>query len=462
MTQTISVPMQDIPKPLSLSDAVGKWTQINNQQAAGQLAQQQETRLADQNQRENKMGELKFNVTQQAGLKDAMTSYKSALQTQAAKLGIQPNTPQYQQLANATYHNGGYDKLVQNMGGHAHDPKTDIDLSAVEAVAGMTLAEQNAADIQQKVAESNALLPNKIAVAEAMSGINAKQDERNFQQSKELAGINHNYAIDTAKQQFGWKKELEQLDDMGGITDEAATENAIAINRGAPMPRLGKDALIKISNRRAQLNSDNSVTPEQAALNQVLGKSDADSIKAQRILTDKVFNSERTFRANLTSYKDSIKNLANSTSPVIQRWIQTGERGAGLEPELAAAGVYNKEVVNEFAKLVSGSPSGGGATALAEIEEASKLLTPQMTYDQMMAAASAMEKSTDNRMNALNENMGKMQERYKSQGSGVETEKSNTKTEKAPPAGYQYLIDPQTGKPEADPKTGQLSIMRIK
>ena len=204
MTQTISVPMQDIPKPLSLSDAVGKWTQINNQQAAGQLAQQQETRLADQNQRENKMGELKFNVTQQAGLKDAMTSYKSALQTQAAKLGIQPNTPQYQQLANATYHNGGYDKLVQNMGGHAHDPKTDIDLSAVEAVAGMTLAEQNAADIQQKVAESNALLPNEIAVAEAMSGINAKQDERNFQQQLAVQnmGFEHQDRSTAANQDF--------------------------------------------------------------------------------------------------------------------------------------------------------------------------------------------------------------------------------------------------------------------
>jgi Tfp pilus assembly protein FimT len=189
---SLNVPYQPIQPVTSLSDAVGKWTTINNQQAQGQLAQQQETRLQNQNERENKMGDLKYNMTQQDALKSVMTDVKAKVLTQAQKLGIAEGTPQFQQLVDATYNNVA-DSTVQNITGKAQEKGKPVSWEHINALAGMTPQEVQQQDIQQEVAKSNALLPNKIAVAEAMSGISSKQDERNYEQAREsqLLGFAH-------------------------------------------------------------------------------------------------------------------------------------------------------------------------------------------------------------------------------------------------------------------------------
>lgn len=54
MAVTLNVPYDPIiqPKIQSLSDSVGKWTDINNAQAQGKIAQQQEQRAQQQFERE--------------------------------------------------------------------------------------------------------------------------------------------------------------------------------------------------------------------------------------------------------------------------------------------------------------------------------------------------------------------------------------------------------------------------
>lgn len=181
----LNVPYQDTQPTLSLADSVGKWTQINNQQAAGKLAQQQEQRLQQQNERENKMGELKFGIEQKDALKSVATDYKAALQRKSGELGIKPGTPEYQQLANAMYANN-YGQIFTNITGKTHNPSENIDLNAVDALAGMTPAEQAQAELQSKKTMLDLELPYKLQVAEAQAGFGRAKEERQFENQREM------------------------------------------------------------------------------------------------------------------------------------------------------------------------------------------------------------------------------------------------------------------------------------
>jgi len=359
----LNVPMQPVQPVLSLSDAVGKWTQINNQQAEGQLAQQQETRLADQNQRENKMGELKFNITQQAGLKDAMTSYKSALQSQAAKLGVQPNTPQYQQLANATYHNGGYDKLVQNMGGHPHDPKTDIDLSAVDVVAGMTPSEQNAAELQNKKAELDLAQPYKMELARETAGLAQQGREQGYQHDVMMKDIDYQYR-DARDERKYHDDELERMKGEGRTGRKPLTEYQAAQlqEKHDKIESEAADALNGIKTTRAELEKLKGLQ-DDVATGSIIGSDLA--VGVRKMLPNSIGQGDKLAALQKGYAEASLKAIGALKAGGTTLGAMSDKEGEWVrnaEASLNATGTVNKaildkgiELLNEREKTINGT-----------------------------------------------------------------------------------------------------------
>lgn len=191
------------------------------------------------------------------------------------------------------------------------------------------------------------------------------------------------------------------------MSDEAIMNMAIGVQHGDALPKsIGKQNTAKILDTYSNIVSGKqTATQEQndAYLARKTGTADAASLKRQTALGDSVAGSELNFHKNIDDFKVIAKDMGNSTSPIVQNWVQKGNTAIGSDPELQGAKVYLKEITNEFAKLTSGSPNGGGATALAEIQAAHDLLKSDFTYAQMNAAIAAMEASTKNRVESLKE-----------------------------------------------------------
>lgn len=206
----------------SLSDAVGKWTKINAMQQRQELAKNEEARAVDTTERANKMNDLKFGGEQRAAHKEIMTDFKTVLQKKAQMAGVQPNTPEYQQLANATY-STGYDKLMQNTGAPPHDPNTDIDLGAVEALT--TAQEAHAMEMEQETAKQNAMFNRQKELAQMNFAHSDQADERNYGQSVDLAGIKHGYDLESAQMENQWKNDAKM--DFEQVKQAAAQDKPL-------------------------------------------------------------------------------------------------------------------------------------------------------------------------------------------------------------------------------------------
>jgi hypothetical protein len=159
----------------------------------------------------------------------------------------------------------------------------------------------------------------------------------------------------------------------------------------------------------------------------VKGQGTKNSIIKQTVQGDLVGGTEKNFLANVKSFDDITSKWKSSDVPFIKAWVQKGELQTGIEPVLAEARVYLKDIINEYAKLVSGSPTGGTATTLAEIEHASDLLKTNFTYDQMQAAIRGMRGSAENRRSTL--------EAQRKETEGRMSGNQQKTTEEQPPAG---------------------------
>jgi len=202
----LNVPMQTVQQPIvqSLSDAVAKWTDINNAQQQGQLAKQQEARLQSQNARENKLGDLQFGQHQRKAHNEVMTEFKTVLQKKAQAAGIQPNTPEYQQLANATYATG-FDKIMQNTGAPPYKIGTNIDLGAVDAL--ITPAEAQANEMQLQTAKQDAILRNQMQLGQFNNEYKDRADQRDYEQQRQLKG--YDYQHDDIVNNEKYQRDLE-------------------------------------------------------------------------------------------------------------------------------------------------------------------------------------------------------------------------------------------------------------
>jgi len=241
----LNVPMQTVQQPIvqSLSDAVAKWTDINNAQQQGQLAKQQEARLQSQNARENKLGDLQFGQHQRKAHNEVMTEFKTVLQKKAQAAGIQPNTPEYQQLANATYATG-FDKIMQNTGAPPYKMGTNIDLSAVDAL--ITPAEAHAQEMETETAKQDAMLKRQIQLGQFNNEYKDRADQRNYEQSVGLEDRRYGHDLEKAQLENTWKNDAKMEIDQAKRASGADLEKIPATHRMAYVEN--QTALNKIDN----------------------------------------------------------------------------------------------------------------------------------------------------------------------------------------------------------------------
>jgi hypothetical protein len=149
--------------PISLADSMQQWGNVRDSQMA------RDQRIKDQPMvdQQNKM---KIGLQQHQAAKEVSSEFLSALDSHAKRMGVQPDTPEYQQLANQVYHTGNYAGTMQNITGKPYDPSANIDVNAARAIAGSTPGEQAQAEIDQAVAKDNALFSNKAKLAEIQAG----------------------------------------------------------------------------------------------------------------------------------------------------------------------------------------------------------------------------------------------------------------------------------------------------
>jgi hypothetical protein len=241
---------QNLQPVVSLADSVGQWQTIKNQQQAAELARAQEQRLTDQSAREAKTGDLQFQMAQHKALKEVATDFRSNLQRKAQEMGLKQGTPEYQQLANAMFTNN-YNSTFQNITGKSHQPGTDIDLSAIDAVAGMTPQEELQQKIEGQKAEWEAHLPYQMQVAQAQAGLQQEAQDRQFAHADESQRRQMQYDKDIKIMELesqGKNREAQQEQTMRGSNMNAEMKLADDFNAQTKDYRTTIDAGNKVKN----------------------------------------------------------------------------------------------------------------------------------------------------------------------------------------------------------------------
>jgi len=202
----LNVPMQTVQQPIvqSLSDAVAKWTDINNAQQQGQLATQKMDMLKSQTERENKVGDLKFATDKQSALKSVMTDVKSKMDDFTQKTGFAEGSPEFQQRLNAVYSTTA-DPIVQNITGTPYKQGTNVEWQHVNSLAGMTPAETQANEMQLQTAKQDAILRNQMQLGQFNNEYKDRADQRDFEQSVGLEDRRYGHDLEKAQLENKWK-----------------------------------------------------------------------------------------------------------------------------------------------------------------------------------------------------------------------------------------------------------------
>jgi hypothetical protein len=188
----------------------------------------------------------------------------------------------------------------------------------------------------------------------------------------------------------------------GTLSPEAIDQWAELSNTtGTPPPRsLGPANIKAVLNRMAALHPDSNL-----AENKATNKAAASSLASQQKILDNTESWERTGKANLNTLLGIAQKLHDTGSPWLNRPVREFfEKGAG-DPNQTAFKAAHNAVVNEYAKILSGSTGSGGVTEGAR-HEAESMLPLDATMQQLTAAAQLLNTDADNRVSSLRQQYG--------------------------------------------------------
>lgn len=164
-----------------------------------------------------------------------------------------------------------------------------------------------------------------------------------------------------------------------GFGHRGATNRALVLNGAAEMSKARGDS--PTEQRVSQLSN----VANKSALQQLV-KSEA-----------MVGAFEENFRSNVDIAKEYIAKVGNTDMPLLNKGVQYIERKFTDDPALGGLDIALKTVVNEYAKIVSGS-MGNTATAEGEFKKITALLAAADTMGKALEVISVMERETENRM----------------------------------------------------------------
>jgi hypothetical protein len=171
--------------------------------------------------------------------------------------------------------------------------------------------------------------------------------------------------------------------------------------RGRSGPVVAK----QIADRAATLHPDANLAENKATY-----KADTGSLGNQQKILDNAVSWERTGKSNLNVLMGIAQNLHDTGSPWLNQPVRRFfEKGIG-DPNMTAFKAAHATVVNEYAKILSGSQGSGGVTEGAR-HEAESMLPLDATMEQLAAAAKVLDLDAGNRITSLRQQVGQTQAR---------------------------------------------------
>ena len=262
----------------------------------------------------------------------------------------------------------------------------------INNIADMTPQETQAITTQNKVREQSALAPGL-----------AQQHQTN-------SNIDLTNAIA--------KDEAINKNTNAQVTDEAINNAAARYNIDGTLPAMGmgKEAAAgrsAILNRAAELATGTSGADQR--MGQIDNKANSGALNQLQKQQSMVSSFERTFTKNADLATNLSNKLDRSGVPIFNTWKQAGQKAVTGNADLSAFHAATETVINEYAKISSGS-MGNTAVSDAARKQAQSILNTAQTPEQYIAVLSLLRQETQNRMSSFDAEKEALRKSFKNTG----------------------------------------------
>jgi hypothetical protein len=223
---------------------------------------------------------------------------------------------------------------------------------------------------------------------------------------------------------FGSKPRQAAGGGMGGDTASSFSDGAIDLaayryNADGTLPPMGMGKAgaagrARILNRAAEISGQGGVAPEDARGNQMDFKANAGALNQINKQKTMVSAFEKNFSLNADMALKLSDKVDRTGVPLFNAWIQAGQKNIQGNPALSQFHAANETVVNEYAKIMSGS-MGNTAVSDSARAHAHSLLSTVQTKDQYLAVMNTLRQETGNRMLGFDQEIDAVKSRMKPQ-----------------------------------------------
>lgn len=230
--------------------------------------------------------------------------------------------------------------------------------------------------------------------------------------------------------------------DAGALSDDAQQMLAAAAAQGykVPIPAFGmrnSTARIDYLNALAQRIKESGQDWTTGVHNMVYGETGITGSKAAQRIFGQTLANERAVEQQVPTILGLSSKVSRTGVPVFNKWILAGRQQISGDPDVTAFNNGVKEFAEEYAKVMSGSPTGAATDSARAL--AHTLISSAMTPDQFAHVMQTMETM--------------MQQRVQGQRSGINEQISGL----ANSGGFTQT--PQQAQPRAvNPQTGQAVV----
>lgn len=171
------------------------------------------------------------------------------------------------------------------------------------------------------------------------------------------------------------------------------------------MPALGQGSAqlrTRILQRAADLNREEGVSQSEAATNLASKKATQGTLLQLQKQATMVKAFETNARKNGEMALQLSEKVDRTGSPIINKWLQAGQKSVTGDPDVSAFNAANETFVNEYAKIMSGS-MGNTPVSDAARAHAHEMLSTVQNKNQYRAVMNVLKQEMNNRIVGLDE-----------------------------------------------------------
>ena len=165
-----------------------------------------------------------------------------------------------------------------------------------------------------------------------------------------------------------------------------------------------------IMNRAGEMNVSAGVSPQDASAAALQGKGDVAAYNQLQKQSTMVKSFEKTARSNGDLALQLSEKADRTGSPIINRWLQAGQKSIAGNPDVSAFNAANETFVNEYAKIMSGS-MGNTPVSDSARAHAHEMLSTVQTKEQYRSVMNVLRKEMDNRLHGIDSQLEESRKR---------------------------------------------------